>query len=60
MTHMERWKLKKHLMLAPIGHAHAPIEFGEKTLEEATDHDLVAWHMNAHGVFHPDELHEVL
>lgn len=62
MTHIELEKLKAHLRNPPIGHGHAPIDFGEKTLDSITVNDpsdAIAYHMNAHGVFHPEDLHKV-
>ena len=61
MNQMERYKVKAHLMHPPIGHGHAPIDFGEQLMsgDRMSDEDLIAWHMNAHGVFHSEELHEV-
>jgi len=60
MTHIERENLKAHLANPPIGHGHAPIEFGDVNLRETNDdHTLVAWHLNAHGVTQPKDLHEI-
>jgi len=59
MTHIERENLKAHLANPPIGHGHAPIEFGDVSLRDASDEDLIAWHLNAHRVTQPKDLHEI-
>lgn len=60
MTHVERENLKSHLLNPPIGHGHRPLEFGPETVRSTNeDHDLIAWHMNAHGVFRKKDLHAV-
>jgi hypothetical protein len=49
-TPPSREDLVEHLLRPPAGHDHHAVEVGTKAAQQATYHDLQAWHRNAHRV----------